>query len=124
MPARYSLIYLPATTGAAGGAAALSSFFSSVAGVEVTISGTIGVEAVIREPAGISVVTEGAASEVADGPAVSSAASAAVVASLLVSAGAASSASFLDFSFEGERREMTRAERRRPSLVCYQLKRN
>lgn len=98
----------PATTGAAGGAEVVVSLCSSVAGVvELLTSGTMGAEAVIKEPAGISVVTEGAASDVADG-----------VTSFSVSVGATSSDSFFDFSFDGERSEITRAERRRPSLVC------
>lgn len=71
----------------------------------------------MREPAGISVVTEGAASEVAEGAAE---VPGTVDALFSASEGVTSSASFLDFSFEGERREMTRAERRRPSLA-YQI---
>lgn len=83
--------------------------FSSV--TDETVSGTIGVEAVIKEPAGISVVTEGASSEVADGFA------SVAVASEEVSAGAESSESFFDFSLDGDRSEVMRADRRRPSLA-------
>lgn len=80
-------------------------------------SGTIGVEAVIKDPAGISVVTEGASSEVAEGVTLS-ALTVLDSPSVVVSDGATSSDSFFDFSLDGERREMTRADRRRPSLAC------
>lgn len=74
-----------------------------------------GAEAVMRLPAGISVVTAGAASGVAEDEEAAAAPAAAAL-SCSPSTGAASSASFFDFSL-GLKREVTRDERRRPSLA-------